>query len=61
VDAFRRHKARRHARTHRFLRDWRNAKLLELAAIADGDQELGGIAARHIRNGWQRRVWGDND
>lgn len=43
-----------------FLRDWRNAKLMELAAIADGDQELGAIAARHLRNVWQRRVSGDN-
>lgn len=43
-----------------FLGDWRNAKLMELAAIADGDQELGGIAARHLRNVWHRRIWGDD-
>lgn len=43
-----------------FLRDWRNAKLMELAAIADGDQDLGGIAAHHLRNVWHRRLWGDN-
>lgn len=42
-----------------FLGDWRNAKLMELAAIIDGDQALGAIAARHLRNVWHRRVWGD--
>lgn len=41
----------------RFVQAWRNAKLMELAAIADGDPELGMLAARHIRNLWHRRIW----
>jgi len=40
-----------------FVRLWRNAKLMELAAIIDGDPELGMLAARHSRNLWHRRVW----
>lgn len=40
-----------------FVRAWRDAKLMELAAIADGDPELGVLAARHIRNLWHRRIW----
>jgi GntR family transcriptional repressor for pyruvate dehydrogenase complex len=40
-----------------FVRAWRDAKLLELSAIADGDVELGIMAARHIRNIWHKRVW----
>ena len=40
-----------------FVRAWREAKLLELAAIAQGDVELGTMAARHIRNIWHRRFW----
>jgi GntR family transcriptional regulator, transcriptional repressor for pyruvate dehydrogenase complex len=40
-----------------FVRAWRDAKLLELSAIADGDVELGVLAARHIRNIWHKRVW----
>lgn len=39
-----------------FLRDWKTAKLMELAAIADGDQELAMMAARHSRNIWRKRV-----
>jgi DNA-binding IscR family transcriptional regulator len=40
-----------------FVRAWREAKLLELSAIADGDVELGMMAARHIRNLWHKRFW----
>ena len=40
-----------------FVQAWRNAKLMELAAIADGDPEIGVLAARHIRNLWRQRVW----
>jgi DNA-binding FadR family transcriptional regulator len=39
-----------------FVHGWRNAKLMELQAIADGDQELGSIAARHIRSLWHKRM-----
>jgi len=39
-----------------FTNAWRNAKLMELQAIADGDQELGAIAARHIRSLWHRQM-----
>jgi len=40
-----------------FVRAWRDARLMELAAIAAGDTELGAMAARHLRNLWHRRVW----
>jgi DNA-binding FadR family transcriptional regulator len=40
-----------------FVHLWRNAKLMELEAISDGDPELGMLAARHSRNLWHRRVW----
>lgn len=40
-----------------FVQAWRDAKLLELSAIADGDVDLGTMAARHIRNIWHKRVW----
>ncbi len=40
-----------------FVHAWRNAKLMELEAISDGDPELGMMAARHIRNLWHQRVW----
>ena len=40
-----------------FVRAWRQAKLMELDAIADGDVELGMMAARHIRNIWHQRFW----
>jgi GntR family transcriptional regulator, transcriptional repressor for pyruvate dehydrogenase complex len=47
------------ADVHRsFVEAWRKAKLLELDAIADGDPELGVMAARHSRNLWRRRIWG---
>jgi DNA-binding GntR family transcriptional regulator len=41
-----------------FVRAWRDAKLLELNAISEGDPELGVMAARHIRHIWHKRVWG---
>jgi DNA-binding FadR family transcriptional regulator len=44
-----------------FVREWRNGKLLEIDAIADGDQMLGSMAARHTRNLWYRRLWGKGD
>lgn len=42
-----------------FVHAWRAAKLMELEAIADGDAELGMMAARHIRTLWHRRIWRD--
>jgi GntR family transcriptional repressor for pyruvate dehydrogenase complex len=44
-----------------FVHAWRDAKLLELSAIADGDVQLGIMAARHIRNIWHQRVWTHSD
>ncbi len=41
-----------------FLRGWRQAKLMEIEAIAEGDLELAVMAARHNRSLWSRRVWG---
>jgi GntR family transcriptional repressor for pyruvate dehydrogenase complex len=35
-----------------FVREWRDAKLMELHAIADGDGHLGALAARHGGNVW---------
>lgn len=44
--------------THRkFIRAWRNAKLMELSAIGEGDIELATMAARHTRSIWHKRVW----
>ena len=43
---------------HRFVHDWRNAKMMELGAISDGDPVLAVIAARHSRNLWHQRLWG---
>jgi DNA-binding FadR family transcriptional regulator len=40
-----------------FVHAWREAKLIELSAIADGDVELAALAARHTRNIWHRRFW----
>lgn len=40
----------------RFVREWRNAKLLELGALIDGDAELAGMAARHSRKIWHQRI-----
>lgn len=43
---------------HRFVHDWRNAKMMELGAISDGDPTLAVIAAAHSRNLWHQRLWG---
>ncbi|HEX7858459.1 MAG TPA: GntR family transcriptional regulator [Sphingobium sp.] len=40
-----------------FVRAWRDAKAMELTAIAEGDVELGAMAARHIRHLWHKRLW----
>lgn len=40
-----------------FVKQWREAKLLELAAIGDGNVELGRMAARYIRSVWHKRIW----
>lgn len=40
-----------------FVRAWREAKILELNAIAEGDQELAVLAAKHVRKVWHKRVW----
>lgn len=39
-----------------FVRAWRNAKLLEAGAIAQGDPELAGMAGRHSRQLWHERL-----
>lgn len=41
-----------------FVQAWRKAKLMELAAIMDGDEQMAMMAARHVRNILHRRVWG---
>ena len=40
-----------------FVRRWREAKLLELAAIGEGNVELGLMAARYVRSLWHKRIW----
>lgn len=40
-----------------FVVAWRKAKLIELDAIADGDQELAQLAARRTRSLLHRRLW----
>jgi GntR family transcriptional regulator, transcriptional repressor for pyruvate dehydrogenase complex len=45
------------AAQRQFVHAWRNAKLMELEAIADGDPDLGALAARHMRNLWAQRIW----
>lgn len=40
-----------------FVAGWRAAKRMELAALADGDEQLAMMAARHIRNLWHGRIW----
>jgi len=40
-----------------FVERWRKAKLLELDAIAEGDPELGMLAARRSRDLWHERIW----
>lgn len=41
----------------RFVRAWRNAKMMELSAISEGDVELAAMAGRHFRSLWHKRVW----
>ncbi len=40
-----------------FVRAWKDAKVMELTAIAEGDVGLGVLAARHIRDIWHKRLW----
>lgn len=44
-----------------FVRQWKKAKLLELDAIADGDIELGQLAASRSRRLFHERLWGRRD
>lgn len=37
----------------RIVANWRDAKLMELAAIGDGDVELASLAARRVRKAWR--------
>ena len=47
------------SKAHRqFVDAWRNAKLMELEAIATGDLELGTSAARHSRSVWRKQMLG---
>jgi DNA-binding FadR family transcriptional regulator len=39
-----------------FVRTWREAKLLELNALVEGDRELAVVAGRYSRKVWHRRV-----
>lgn len=39
-----------------FVTAWRNARRMELNAMADGDAELAALAARHMRNIWQHQM-----
>lgn len=41
----------------KFVRAWRNAKMMELSAISEGDVELAAMAGRHSRSIWHKRVW----
>jgi DNA-binding GntR family transcriptional regulator len=40
-----------------FVRTWRDAKVMELAAIAEQDVELAAMAARYVRKVWHDRIW----
>jgi len=40
-----------------FVGTWRDAKVMELTAIADHDVELAAIAARYVRKVWHDRIW----
>ena len=40
-----------------FALTWRDAKLLELTAIAEQDVELAAMAARYVRKVWDNRIW----
>ncbi|MET0363905.1 MAG: GntR family transcriptional regulator [Sphingobium sp.] len=42
--------------TAAFVAAWRNARRMELNAMADGDGELAALAARHMRNIWQQQM-----
>lgn len=39
-----------------FVRAWKDAKLLELSAIGQGDVELAAMAGQHSRKIWHRRI-----
>lgn len=41
-----------------FVQAWRQSRLMEFAAVDDGDKELAMLAARHSRNLWYRRWQG---
>ena len=51
------HSDERGANQADFVNAWRNAKLMELAAVMDGDERLAIMAAQHLRNIWQKRFW----
>lgn len=40
-----------------FVKKWKEARLLELNAIAIGDRELAVLAARYSRKVWHQRIW----
>lgn len=44
-----------------FVRKWRDAKMMELQAIVDGDAELGIMATTYARKLWQERFSLDRD
>mgnify|MGYP001575711323 CR=1 FL=1 len=47
-----------HTEGHReFVRAWRDTRLLELSAVAEGDVEMGVMAAKHLRHIWHNRIW----
>jgi len=40
-----------------FVRAWRDAKLMELTAVVEGDCELAVLAAQHARKIWHQHIW----
>lgn len=40
-----------------FVSRWRDAKRLELDAVAEGDRELAAMAGRYCRKLWHQRLW----
>lgn len=40
----------------RFVQSWRNARLMELGALLQGDVELAGISSQYSRKVWARRI-----
>ena len=40
----------------RFVRAWKDAKLLEMSAIDQGDVTLAALAGQHSRQVWHRRI-----